>query len=164
MKFNIGDKVVHPQHGVGYVANREEKQFEESDSRTYYVISIPDTTIWVPVDLTSSGLRKLSVRSDLKKCRKVLQSAPGMLKPDRDLQSSLVDHIKQGSIIAQCEVVRDLSAYGWNKPLFGPIADFQRIIFDVLCQEWSIVDELPLAEASHEIGDLLKKGRVAHEY
>ena len=87
-----------------------------------------------------------------------------MLKPDRDLQSSLVDHIKQGSIIAQCEVVRDLSAYGWNKPLFGPIADFQRIIFDVLCQEWSIVDELPLAEASHDIWYLLKKGRVAQQY
>ena len=60
MKFDIGDKVVHPQHGVGYVANLEEKQFEPNAPRTYYVIIIPDTTLWVPVDLPTSGLRKLS--------------------------------------------------------------------------------------------------------
>jgi len=72
MKFDIGDKVVHPQHGVGYVANLEEKQFEPNPPRTYYVIQIPDTTVWVPVDLPTSGLRKLSVKSELDQCRKIL--------------------------------------------------------------------------------------------
>ncbi|NOY99331.1 MAG: hypothetical protein GXP40_09065 [Chloroflexi bacterium] len=164
MKFDIGDKVVHPQHGVGYVADLEEKRFEPNASRTYYVIVIPDTTLWVPVDLSTSGLRKLSVKSELDQCRQVLQSAPLTLKPDRGLLSSLAGHIKQGTIIAHCEVVRDLTAYGWRKSLYGPIADFQRTTLNVLCQEWAAVEGLSLAEASHEIGVLLKKGRAAQEH
>jgi RNA polymerase-interacting CarD/CdnL/TRCF family regulator len=163
MKFNIGDRVVHPQQGVGYVANLEEKQFEPNHPRMYYVVLIPDTTVWVPVDLTSSGLRKLSARSELDECRQVLQDAPRPLIPDRGLLSNLVNHINQGTIVAQCEVVRDLNAHGWHKPLYGPVAEFQRVIVNVLNQEWAVVEEISVMEASHEINILLKKGRQAHD-
>ena len=164
MKFDIGDKVVHPQHGVGYVADREEKQFEPNTSRTYYVVVIPDTTLWVPVDLPTSGLRKLGLKSELEHCREVLQSAPLALKPDRGLMASLADQINQGTVIDHCEVVRDLNAFGWHKRLYGPIAEFQRILMNVLCQEWAAVEGVSLLEASHEISVLLKQGRVAHDH
>ena len=164
MKFDIGDMVVHPQHGVGYVTNVEEKQFEPNVSRIYYVISIPDTTLWVPVDLATSGLRRLSVSSDLEQCRQVLQSAPLPLIPDRSLLANLSGRIKQGTVIAHCEVVRDLTAHAWHKSLFGPVADFRRVIVNVLCQEWAVVEGVSQAEASNEISVLLKKGRVAHEH
>lgn len=164
MKFDIGDRVVHPQHGVGYVASVEEKQFEPNASRTYYVISIPDTTLWVPVDLSTSGLRKLSLRSELDQCRQILQSIPHPLKPDRELLPGLASRIKQGTIIAHCEVVRDLTAHGWHKSLFGPIADFRRIILNVLCQEWAVVEGISQADANNEVSVLLKKGRAAHEH
>jgi len=163
-KFDIGDTVVHPQHGVGYVAGLEEKQFEPNAPRLYYVIAIPDTTLWVPVDSTvSSGLRKLCVRSELDQCRQVLQSAPNALTPDRDLLAGLAGRIKQGTIIAHCEVVRDLTAHARHKSLYGPTADFQRIILNVLCQEWALVEGISQAEASHEISVLLKNGRTTHK-
>jgi CarD family transcriptional regulator len=163
MKFSVGDKVVHPQHGVGVVSDLEEKQFEPHVSRMYYVVSIPETTLWVPVDLSTSGLRKLSAKSELDQCRQVLLDTPQALKPGRDLLGNLSVRIKQGTIIAHCEVIRDLFAFGWHKPLYGPIADFQRMIFDVLCQEWSVVDGLSLIEATNEINLLLKKSKVAYK-
>lgn len=163
MKFNIGDKVVHPQHGVGFVANLEEKQFEPNTSRMYYVISIPDTTLWVPVGLSTSGLRKLGMRSELDNCRQVLQAAPQPLTSDRNLLASLIGYINQGTLTAHCEVVRDLAAFGWRKPLYGPISEFQRVIMNVLRQEWAAVEGLSEAEASHEIDLLLKKGRAVHQ-
>lgn len=164
-KFNVGDTVVHPQHGVGYVAGLEEKKFEPNASRLYYVISIPDTTLWVPVDSTvSSGLRKLSVKSEIDQCRQVLQSAPNALISDRGLLSSLAGRIKQGTILAHCEVVRDLTAHAWRKSLYGPTAEFQRVILNVLCQEWAMVENIPQAEASHEISILLKNGRTTHNH
>lgn len=164
MKFNIGDRVVHPQQGVGYVANMEEKQFEPNPPRLYYVISIPETTVWVPVDLPTSGLRMLSMRSELEQCRQVLQSAPYPLTPDRGLLASLIAHINQGSVTAHCEVVRDLNAFGWRKPLYGPMAEFLRVIINVLSQEWAAVEGVSVIEASNEISILLKKGRAAHEH
>ena len=164
MKFNIGDKVVHPQHGVGYVANLEEKQFEPNTSRMYYVITIPDTTLWVPVELSTSGLRKLGMRSELDNCRQVLQSAPQPLVSDRNLLASLIGHINQGTLTAHCEVVRDLAAFGWRKPLYGPISEFLRVILNVLGQEWATVEGVSEAEAAHEIELLLKKGRATHQH
>ena len=164
MKFDVGDKVVHPQHGVGYVSNLEEKQFEPNASRMYYVISIPDTTVWVPVDLSTSGLRKLSGKSELEQCRQVLQSAPQALKPDRGLLAALSGRINQGTVIAHSEVVRDLTAFGWRKPLFGPPAEFKRVILNVLSQEWAVVEGVSQVEAAHEINILLKQGRAAHEH
>ena len=163
MKFAIGDKVVHPQHGVGFVAGLEEKQFEPNAACMYYVVSIPDTTLWVPVDLSTSGLRKLGLKSELEQCRRVLQAAPKEIDPGRNMLTNLSAHIKQGTIITQCEVVRDLAAFGRHKPLFGSIADFQRMVLNVLCQEWAAVNGVSQVEASHEINDLLKKGRATQE-
>ena len=164
MKFAIGDKVVHPQHGVGFVAGLEEKQFEPNAACMYYVVSIPDTTLWVPVDLSTSGLRKLGLKSELEECRQVLQATPHALNAGRELLASLSSRIKQGTIIAQCEVVRDLTAFGWHKPLYGPLADFQRMSMNVLCQEWAAVKGVSQADASHEINILLKNGKAAQKH
>lgn len=163
VKFTIGDKVVHPQHGVGFVAGLEEKQFEPNAARMYYVVSIPDTTLWVPVDLSTSGLRKLGLKSELEACRQVLQASPQELKAGRDMLSGLSTRIKQGTIITQCEVVRDLAAFGWQKPLYGPLADYQRMILNVLCQEWAVISGVSKEEASHEINMLLKKNKDSQE-
>ncbi len=163
-KFAIGDKVVHPHHGVGFVAGLEEKQFKPEAARMYYVVSIPDTTLWVPVDLSTSGLRKLGVKSELEECRHALQSAPQELKAGRALLSNLSARIKQGTLTAQCEVVRDLTAFGRSKPLYGPISDFLRSAMNVLCQEWAAVKGVSQTEAEHEITVYLKKGRASTEH
>ncbi|HKZ43864.1 MAG TPA: CarD family transcriptional regulator [Anaerolineales bacterium] len=160
LKFEVGDKVVHPQHGVGYIEGLEEKQFEPNNAQMYYVVSIPDTTLWVPVDFLSSGLRKLGSISEINECQQVLTESPEILTAGRDLLSKLFERINIGSIIAHCEVIRDLTAFGWKKPLYGPIADFQRMALQVLCQEWAMIKDIPLADASQEINQLLKRGRA----
>lgn len=158
VKFKIGDQVVHPHHGVGFVAGLEEKQFKPNAARMYYVISIPNTTLWVPVDRSLSGLRKLSLEDELEQCRQVLQDTPQALSAGKELLTSLSVRIKQGKLTAQCEVVRDLTAFGRQKPLYDTLADFQRTILSVLCQEWAAVKGITQAEASYEINDLLTKG------
>jgi RNA polymerase-interacting CarD/CdnL/TRCF family regulator len=127
--FEIGDKVVHPQHGVGQVVKLEDREFERGDSRRYYEIHIPGgSTVWVPVDLSNS------VR-----------------------QSVLVEHLKQGTLAAQCEVVRDLSAFVAHKPSYGTITAFLEAMLRVLCQEWAIVQEISMSEAMAEISSLLEQ-------
>jgi RNA polymerase-interacting CarD/CdnL/TRCF family regulator len=164
LKFAVGDQVVHPQYGVGFVAGLEEKQFEPSGTRMYYVISIPDTTVWVPVDLSTSGLRKLGLKSDLEDCRQILQATPQVLYAGKGMMTHLSVRIKQGTIIAQCEVVRDLAAFGWRKPLYGAIANFRYIVLNVLCQEWAAIQGVSQVEASQEIKVLLGNCRAAQKH
>ena len=156
--FEIGEQVVHPQHGVGQIVRLEDREFERGDSRTYYEIQIPGgSTVWVPIDLSNSGLRKLANKSDLVRCREILKAPPLPLTEDgRVRQATLVAHLKQGTIAAQCEVVRDLSAFVAHKPAYGTITGFLEAMLRVLCQEWAIVEEITVSEALYEISALLE--------
>jgi CarD family transcriptional regulator len=161
--FKIGDTVVHPQHGVGQVVRLEDRQFEPKVMRRYYEISIPGgSTVWVPVDLEGSGVRKLANRSEIVECREILESHPVPLAEDGRLrQSTLAARLKEGSLAAQCEVVRDLSAYTAHKPINGPIAAFLQATQGVLCQEWALVQGITLSAATSEVELLLEKSRLA---
>jgi CarD family transcriptional regulator len=157
--FGIGDTVVHPQHGVGQIIKLEDREFERGDSRTYYEIHIPDSSIiWVPVDLSNSGLRKLASKSELAYCRQILmEPASPLMEDGRVRQSALVAHLKQGTITAQCEVVRDLSTFVAHKPAYGTISTFLETMQRVLCQEWALVEGITISEAMSEIISLLGK-------
>ena len=161
MMFEIGDKVVHPQHGVGQVVKLENKEFETGVIRKYYEISMSGgSTVWAPVDLGTVGLRKPASRSEIERCRKILVSRSAPLPEDlRSRQSNLLARLKQGTISTFCEVVRDLYAYGEHKSLYGTIAGFFRVTKDVLCQEWAVVEGISYLEAVQEIDALLEKGR-----
>jgi CarD family transcriptional regulator len=146
MSFKIGERVVHPQYGVGQIVKLEDREFERGNTRRYYEISIPGgSTVWVPVDLSNSGLRRLAHKSELAYCREILKSPPSPLMEDgRVRQSALVAHLKQGTIVAQCEVVRDVSAFVAHKPAYGTISAFLEAMLRVLCQEWAMVREISM--------------------
>ena len=157
--FDIGDKVVHPQHGVGQIVKLEDREFERGNTRRYYEIQIPGgSTVWVPVDLPNSGVRGLASKRELAHCREILRADPtDLIEDGRVRQAALVEHLKQGTIAAQCEVVRDLSAFVAHKPAYGTITAFLEAMLRVLCQEWAIVEGITIAEATAEISSLLEK-------
>lgn len=159
--FEIGDQVVHPQHGVGHIVKLEEREFERGVRRQYYEVSIPGgSTVWVPVDRSNSGLRRLAGRREIVDCRKILESTPLPLTEDGKFrQSELMAHLKQGTIAAQCEVVRDLAAFVAHKPSYGTITAFLQATQSVLYQEWAAVEGITVLEATDEIGSLLEKSR-----
>jgi CarD family transcriptional regulator len=163
MTFEIGDAVVHPQHGVGVVVKLEDREFDPGVLRGYYEISIQGgSTIWVPVDPPSFGLRKLAERSEIDRCRKILVAHPSPLGGEpRTRQSELANRLKQGTIRTQCEIVRDLYAHGEHKSLYGTMAGFFRQTQNVLCQEWATVEGVTLSEAVEEVNSLLEKSREA---
>jgi RNA polymerase-interacting CarD/CdnL/TRCF family regulator len=160
-EFKVGEQVVHPQHGVGQIIKLEDREFERGEPQRYYEIHIPGgSTVWVPVDLPNSGLRRLAQKSELARCREILQARPLPLTEDgRVRQSTLVAHLKQGTIVAQCEVVRDLSAFVAHKPAYGTITGFLEVMLRVLCQEWAIVQEISMSEAMAEITFLLEQNK-----
>ncbi len=159
MTFKVGEQVVHPRHGVGKVAKLVEREFERGMKRQYYEISISSgETVWVPVDLETSGLRKLAAHSEIARCREILKSRPSPLNPDfRFRQAELATRLQQGTIFAQCEVVRDLFASAAYKSLSGPIGNFFQSVQDVLCQEWAAVEGVSVTEAAQEVYLLLER-------
>jgi len=164
MSFKVGDRVIHPLHGLGQVTNLAVKQFVEGEKRPFYEISFPDSTLWVPLNLTTSGTRKLSTKTEVASCRRVLRAPAEPLKDDFRLrQIEVNDHLKKGTLTARCEVVRDMTAYGWRKPLRGSIAVSLQTTLEVLYKEWAAVEEITPVEAATEILSLLEKGKQAND-
>jgi len=164
MPIEVGDQVIHPWHGLGQVTSLVLKQFVKGEKRPFYEISFPGSTLWVPLNLSTSGVRKLTVKSEIASCRQVLLAPGEPLKDDYRLRrTELNDHLKVGTLTACCEVVRDLTAYGWHKPLNGSIATFLQSTLDVLCQEWAAVEKVTPEEAFTEIQSLLEKSKQAND-
>jgi RNA polymerase-interacting CarD/CdnL/TRCF family regulator len=164
MVFKVGDQVIHPRHGLGQVTKLAVKQFVLGEKRPFYEISFPGSTLWVPLSLSTSGIRKLTVKSEIASCRRLLKAPAAPLNDDPRLrQSKLSEHLKEGTLTAHCEVVRDLTAYSWHKSLSGAMAVFLKVTRDVFCQEWAAVEGVTPAEAAREIESLLEKGKQAQE-
>ena len=164
MTFEVDDWVVHPQHGVGQVTKLEIRQFVSGSEQLYYKISIPNGTLWVQVDGSSCGLRRLTSKGDLDKYRSLLKSRPTPLTADhRQRIIQLTERYRQGSFQARCEVVRDLTAFGWYKPLGEANATLLRVAQQALYQEWAKVEGLSLIEATREVEALLREGKQIHK-
>ena len=163
MTFNVGDWVVHPLHGVGRVIGLGHKQFTSAPGQDYYEITISQGTVWVQVNAPSGGLRGLTAKGDLPRYRALLQSSPTPLDKDyHKRRGDLRERLKAGTFEAECEVVRDLTAYGWEKRLSEPDAALLRSVRDVLCREWAEAQAVTVAEATHEIEELLRAARKLH--
>ncbi len=163
MAFKVGEYVVHAAHGVGQIKGLEEKQFPGSDLQWYYVVTTPKSTVWAPVLLPSAaGLRPLTSKSELKRYRTILKSAPNTLKTERhQRQMELNERLKGGSFTSLCEVVRDLTALGWRKPLGESDNLILRRARESLSHEWSVACGISIAEANKEVETLLLDGRKA---
>ncbi len=157
MPFKIGDRVVHPAYGLGQIASIEEKQFSEREPHLYYQVALTKRSLWVPVEAEEAhGLRRVTTRSELDQYRQVLRSRPTPLdKNHHHRHLNLTQRMKQNSFQITCEVVRDLTAWGWRKPL-GPTdtATLQKTRRS-LYQEWAAAADVSVTEASQEIEALL---------
>jgi RNA polymerase-interacting CarD/CdnL/TRCF family regulator len=161
MELEIGDQVVHPKYGVGLVVKAGEREFEPGVMRRYFEISMPGITLWVSPDMPTFGLRKLTVRSEISHCRKILASPPApLIENARERQTEMADRLKLGTIAAHCEVVRDLYASIGHRQSGGRSGDFLRVAQDVLCQEWARVEGITLSEAVREVSSLLERSRL----
>lgn len=165
MQFKAGDYVVHPSYGVGSVLRLEEKQLAEAELRLYYVIGVENSTVWVPVDPRgTTELRRVTPSGELEQYRRVLKGKPSPLDKDHHRRRlEISERMKQGSFRIMCEVVRDLTAHGWHKPLSDVDATSLQKIRASLCREWAAAAGVTTQEANQEVEDLLAAGRAAYQ-
>lgn len=129
-----------------------------------YEIALPRRTVWIPIKArASAGLRLITAKSDLDQYRDLLKSSPVPLnnaQPQRR-HEELTRRLKQGSFPLMCEIVRDLTASGWQKPLGATAKTILKKAQEKLYQEWAVAAEVSVAEATKEIETLLQATQTA---
>lgn len=165
MEFKTGDDVVHPNYGVGNIVRLEERELATSGMRWYYVLAIGTATVWMPVHTDgSTTLRAVTRKQDLEQYRAVLSSRPTVL--DRDYKKrrlDLIERLTHSSFRVTCEIVRDLTALGWDRPTGETDATLLKKIRDNLWREWAAATGQSNQEAIQEVQALLRAGQVAYK-
>lgn len=142
--FKIDDRVVYPALGIGRVVALVMKCLVDAGA--------------------GSGLRPLTPRADLARYRDVLRSCPRPLTPNhRQRDADLRTRLRAGSFQDLCEVVRDLTARGWHKPLSERNSAAPRRSRDAVCKEWAATDGVSVPRATAGVKALLLEGRANHQ-
>ncbi len=165
MEFRSGDEVVHPNYGVGSIVRLEERQLAEARTRLYYVLAFGNMTVWIPVKTTGpSTLRAVTASRDLDHYRTLLKSRP--MELDHDYKKRRLDineQLAHGSFQVVCEIVRDLTALGWHRPLTGLDASLLTKVRESLWKEWAVSTGQSLPDAIQEVTELLLAGEQTYK-
>jgi CarD family transcriptional regulator len=165
MRFKINDQVVYPAFGIGRVAAMVTKSFFEAESQLYYEVTGDRSTVWVQVDESATrGLRRLTRSDELARYHGIVSSQPAPLNQDhRQRQLDLRVQLKQGTMQCLCEVVRDLNARSWSKPLNEMDARTLRMSHAAVCAEWAAADGVPVGETTADLAILLLDSRQKYQ-
>lgn len=124
MEFQVGEKAVHPAHGVGEVTSIEKREIAGT-KKSFYILKIADSgmTVMVPTDgVERLGLRNVISKRDAKKVLDVLKSDEVAVtsQPWNRRYREYMEMLKSGSPFEVAKVLRDLSRLRGEKDLsFG---------------------------------------------
>lgn len=134
----MGDQVIHSNFGLGEIVKIEEKKINGHLSN-YYVVSINNMTVWVPVDDEQNSLRIPTPPDEFVKTLPILTSPQQDLQTDRVMRKKqLLDQLKDGQLASICRVIRDLTFYQRNSKLNDQEKSILERAVRSLLTEWTL--------------------------
>jgi CarD family transcriptional regulator len=154
MQFSVGDKVVHPHHGPGWIAGIERRELLDGIKR-YYVIEIPaqGLIMHVPVGKVDQvGVRLAVSESRLPRVLRTLGRRPRSLPTDyRERQEQICAQLKTGRVMQLARVVRDLTWHQARAHLTRTDSGYLKQGRERLAAEMALVSGDNVADASRLI-------------
>jgi CarD family transcriptional regulator len=151
MQYSVGDKVVHPHHGPGWITGIERREILDGLKR-YYVIEIPDQglTLYLPVGKADeAGIRPAMAQSRLPRVLSTLRSRPHLLPEDyRERQEQISTQLKTGRAMQLARVVRDLTWHRHRAHLTRKDSDYLKQGRDLLAAEMALVSGDTISDTS----------------
>ncbi len=120
MTFQVGEKVVYPNHGVGTIENISSRAFGAQQERFYLLRLSPNSmTVMVPFShVTDVGLRKVTKCSEITRVLNYLAAGHPCCAQDwKDRFKENSDKMKGGSLLEIAEVFKALVIIRTAKPL-----------------------------------------------
>jgi CarD family transcriptional regulator len=120
MTFQVGEKVVYPNHGVGTIENISSRNFGAQMERFYLLRLSPNSmTVMVPFShVTDVGLRKVTKCSEINRVLNYLAAGRPCCAQDwKDRFKENSDKMKGGSLLEIAEVFKALVIIQTAKPL-----------------------------------------------
>ena len=118
--FQIGEKVVYPNHGIGTVENISTRSFGAQAERFYLLrLTYTSMTVMVPFSHVSEiGLRKVTRNGEVSRVLEYLAEGSSKRKCDwKDRFKENSDRMRKGTLLEIAEVLKTLLVLQIEKPL-----------------------------------------------
>ena len=120
MTFQVGEKVVYPNHGVGTIENISSRCFGTQQERFYLLRLLPNSlTVMVPFSHVGDvGLRKVTKSSEICRVLQYLSVGRPVCAVDwKDRFKENSEKMSNGSLLEIAEVFKALVMIQMHKPL-----------------------------------------------
>ncbi len=110
-KFNVGDKVVHPQHGAAVIVKKA-RQTVDGKRKDYFVLEIAteQLTVFVPVESIEETVRPVISKNQARKVLGVFKEEPQEAGSNWSRWYKVLNEkMTSGDIYQVAEVIRDLT-------------------------------------------------------
>mgnify|MGYP001545506395 CR=1 FL=1 len=120
MNFQIGEKIVYPNHGIGTIENISTRSFGAQFERFYLLrLTYNSMTVMVPFShVEDVGLRKVTKNGEVAKVLSFLAEGVCRWKGDwKDRFKENSEKMRSGSLLEVAEVMKTLLILQKQKPL-----------------------------------------------
>jgi len=120
MTFQVGEKVVYPNHGVGTIENISVRSFGAQNERFYLLrLAYSSMTVMVPFSHAEEvGLRKVTRNTEVAKVLNFLASGTPRWNPDwKHRFKENTEKMNKGTLVEIAEVFKTLLLIQGDKPL-----------------------------------------------
>lgn len=164
MTFQVGEKVVYPNHGVGTIENISSRSFGTQQERFYLLRLSPNSmTVMVPFShVHDVGLRKVTKCSEINRVLSYLSAGRPCCAHDwKDRFKENSDKMRGGSLLEIAEVFKSLLIIQAGKPLSFREKKMLERARSMLILETSVAKSVAEAESIALIGRALEKSGLA---
>ncbi|HXS94536.1 MAG TPA: CarD family transcriptional regulator [Candidatus Limnocylindrales bacterium] len=167
MTFQIGDKVVYPNQGVGIIENISTRSFGASYEKFYLLrFGVNSMTVLVPFSNAADiGLRRVTKDREISRILSYLSNGTCSVNPDWKIRyKENTDRMQSGNLLHAAEVFRALLQLHLEKPLsFREKKMLDRARY-MLVSEISIARNVPELHAANMLQRALAKAGLAHAF
>ena len=162
--FQIGEKVVYPNHGIGTIENISSRIFGAQVERFYLLrLTYTSMTVLVPFShVQEIGLRKVTRNGEIARVLSFLGEGPRKRRRDwKDRFRENSDKMRHGSLLEIAQVLKMLLLLQAEKPLSFREKKMLDRALHMLVTELSISRDLPENEAAHLLQTALAKASLS---
>lgn len=163
MAFQIGEKVVYPNHGIGTIENISTRSFGAQFERFYLLrLTYNSLTVMVPFShVDDVGLRKVTKNGEIARVLSFLEGGRCKLSADwKNRFKENSEKMRSGSLIEVAEVLKTLLILQVEKPLSFREKKMLDRARHMLITEMSISRGLREAEAIELLDRALSKSSL----
>jgi CarD family transcriptional regulator len=160
MTFQVGEKVVYPNHGVGTIENISLRSFGTQQERFYLLRLAPSCmTVMVPFShVMDVGLRRVTKCSEINRVLQFLSGGRVCSAVDwKDRFKENSEKMKSGSLLEIAEVFKALIMIQMSKPLSFREKKMLERARSMLILETSVAKSVPERDAATLIARALGK-------